>query len=359
MKKILTTFMFIILIALVVFPKESMDAGRAGIEICLYTIIPTLLPFFIISNILVSARLLDGVIRLFSPITRRLFGLSGNICFVYLTSALSGYPTGAKLTADLYKSNQISSHEAQRIALFSQITGPAFMTVIASSLLKIPDAFIYIFLAHHFAMGFLTLGYTLIFKKSLVSRINQPSQDKRDVNLATILNQSILGSAKTLALICCLVIFFYTITALIDRVGWIDLLYKLLFKSDIKNTPVKEIIFGFLEMTLGCIKISTLAISVNQKIAISCGFLSFGGLSIFFQSKTILQSARIKTNGLLIFKLCHGTIAYLLSRLMLKLYPLKIETANFTETTKAISYSYLYLPLIILIYVIFKRARRN
>jgi len=359
MKKFLLILLFVILIGLVAFPKESIEAGTTSVQICLYTIIPTLLPFFVVSNIMVSAKLLDGVMHLFAPITRRLFGLGGDMCFVYLTSSLSGYPTGAKLTADLYRTRQLSHDEAQRIALFSQVTGPAFMTVVASSLLNLPSAFIYILLSHHFAMGILSIGYTIIFKRPKHEKVAYDSNGESKIKFSSLLNHAILSSVKTLALICCLVIFFYVLTALIDRVRVIDSFYQFIFNADIKNTPLEEIVFGLLEMTLGCIKVSDSVISINQKIAICCGLLSFGGLSIFFQAKTILDTANIKTKGLFVFKLCHGLLAYLLSSLMLNLYPLKIQTANFSYIIKAISFSYLYLPLILLVYIIFKFLRRN
>jgi len=347
---------FIILISLVAFPSVCVEAGGASINICLYTIIPTLLPFFVVSNIMVSLKVLKGFTGRLSRITRRLTGLSGDICFVYVTASLSGYPMGAKLTSELYSTKQISKVEAERMALFSSVTGPAFMTVIATSLLNIPNAFIYIFLAHHIAMLCITFVYTVIFERPKALNVEQKIKSE-NMNFSIALNNAIFSSVKTLAIISCLVIFFYTLTAIIDKTGLVELLFDFIFKSDINNTPIKQIIFGFFEMTLGCIKTSESIIGFNQKIALSCGFLSFGGLSILFQAKTILEDTKIKTKGFFIYKLCHGLLAYLLCSLMLKVFPLKIPAAKIIYTTKAINYSYLYLPLIILVYLIIRHIR--
>jgi len=357
-KNLLLVLLLIILICLVIFPKDSIEAGKSAVNICLYTIIPTLLPFFIISNIMVSARLLDGIVRIFTPITLKVFGVSGYMCFVYFTAMLSGYPVGSKLTSDLYVSGQISSGEANRLAQFSLVTGPAFMLVIAS-LLNIPKSFIYIFLSHHTAMGLVAIFYTFIFKKPRTEKLKFAGNTDDKFNFGMLLNKSLIDSAKTLSLICCLVIFFYTLTAIIDQTEILDKTYSWVFKDEINNTPIKEVIFGFFEMALGCIKISESTISMNQKISISSGILSFGGVSIYLQAKTILNGAKIKAKGLFVVKLCHGLIAYLTCSFMLKLFPLKIPTAKIMYTTKAINFIYLYLPLLIFVYLIIKLKKKD
>jgi sporulation integral membrane protein YlbJ len=263
-KLFLLLFLLSSLACFVIYPSDYIAFAKSGIDVCLYTIIPALLPFFIVSGLLVSSNLLQPLIRFLTPLARRLTGLSGSIFFIYLASSLSGYPTGAKLTCDLLKNNQITKSESGRYVLFTSVTGPAFMIFVASSLINLPAAFVYIISSHHLAMILIIIIYNLIFKKHHY----QHDSKKNDVvasniDFSSLINTAVLGAVKTLSLICGLVIFFFTLTGIIDKIGILGFL-----DANQNNRALKQIVFGMIEMTLGCIKVSETNISIVQKISI-------------------------------------------------------------------------------------------
>lgn len=62
-----------------------------------------------------------------SPITKALFGLSGNCGPVILMSLIGGFPVGPHMAAELCKEQKISKKEAGLLCLFSINAGPAFV----------------------------------------------------------------------------------------------------------------------------------------------------------------------------------------------------------------------------------------
>ena len=78
-------------------------------------------------NILLRLGTAENLSRFLRPFTKVLFGLEGVSAFPFFLGILSGYPTGAKLTAQLYKKNLISKEDAQHLLTFSNNPGPLFL----------------------------------------------------------------------------------------------------------------------------------------------------------------------------------------------------------------------------------------
>ena len=110
-KKISLLFIFLLFLFLLCFPAEALAASRDGLKLWLETLLPTLLPFMILTGILVRT---DGIIKILHPIVpffKVVFGLSPGGTYVFLLGLLTGYPMGAKLAADLYYAGKISRQE--------------------------------------------------------------------------------------------------------------------------------------------------------------------------------------------------------------------------------------------------------
>ena len=106
----LLTILFFFLILL--FPKECVAGASKGLVLWFDVVLPTLLPFFILSNLLLATRAVDLISRVTSPVFCRLFHVSNYGSFVVLTGFLCGYPMGSKLASDLLREQKISYQEA-------------------------------------------------------------------------------------------------------------------------------------------------------------------------------------------------------------------------------------------------------
>ncbi|MGN8800131.1 nucleoside recognition domain-containing protein [Candidatus Merdisoma sp. HCP28S3_D10] len=109
-------------------PARAAAAASEGLLLWFHALIPVLLPFFILSRLLI---VLDGVAfvtRLIEPFTGRLFGLSPNGSFCLLAGFLCGYPAGARISADLVRERRISPEEGTYLLTFTNNASPAFLT---------------------------------------------------------------------------------------------------------------------------------------------------------------------------------------------------------------------------------------
>lgn len=81
---------------------EALCASRNGLKLWLETLIPTLLPFLILTEILIHTDGITKIVHPVAPFFKVIFGLSPEGIYVFLIGLLCGYPMGAKLAADFY-----------------------------------------------------------------------------------------------------------------------------------------------------------------------------------------------------------------------------------------------------------------
>ena len=85
---IFTIFLFVIML---LFPGDVFQGARNGLLLWFETVLPTLLPFLIIVNIMLRTSLIRHISRLVYPVLGPLFSVSPGGCFAVLTGFLCGY----------------------------------------------------------------------------------------------------------------------------------------------------------------------------------------------------------------------------------------------------------------------------
>ena len=80
--------------------EKALALSLTGLNLWFEKMIPTLLPFMILSGILIRMNLSDSFARLFAPLLRPLFGLSDSCLYVLVIGFLCGFPMGARVTAE-------------------------------------------------------------------------------------------------------------------------------------------------------------------------------------------------------------------------------------------------------------------
>ena len=109
------------------FPNKTFTGASNGLLLWFQIILPTLLPFIILSNLLVYSHALNYFSHLLGPIFCKLFHVSKPACHAILMGFLCGYPMGAKSINDLMTCNYISRTEAQYLLSFCNNASPMFM----------------------------------------------------------------------------------------------------------------------------------------------------------------------------------------------------------------------------------------
>ena len=90
--------------ALLLCSQAALESARAGLNLCAQMIVPSLLPFFILSSLLQQLGLPGILGRWLSPVTQQLFGIGGAGASALLLGVTGGYPLGAEAVARLRRS---------------------------------------------------------------------------------------------------------------------------------------------------------------------------------------------------------------------------------------------------------------
>ena len=145
-KTFFLTLTFILLTGLLLaFPKESLAFSLTGLQLWFNRMVPTLLPFMILSGIMIRLNLTEHVVKTVSPFLMPFFKISLNGLYAIVIGFLCGFPMGAKVIADLYEGHKISKKEASFLLAFCNNIGPVYFISFVLPTLELSLVFPYVF----------------------------------------------------------------------------------------------------------------------------------------------------------------------------------------------------------------------
>lgn len=308
MKKIIMNLIYILLICVICVEvllnnKIVLESVRESFNIWQNNIFPSLFPFFIIGNILISLKLPDIIGELLKNITYKLFKINKNGAFIIILSLLSGFPSSAKYIKEIYLNKDINEEEATKLLTFTHFSNPLFVLGTVSIYINDSKIAIPILISHY--IGNLFIG--LIFRNYYISKQddtktnikNNIKKFKNNEEFGKIISQSISSGINTLLLILGTVTVFLILTSLINNI--------------FNLAPLtKTFINGLFEMTQGLSLLKDLNITTNIKGLIAVIILSFGGLSVHMQTLTIISDTKIKYFPFFISRIMHAIISALI-----------------------------------------------
>ncbi len=318
-------------LAMMAYPAIALNAAQKGISLWASSVLPALLPFFICANFMTVIGLPSYIGRIFEVPFQKLFGAPGLSAFIFSVSITSGYPMGAKLIGDFGRSKVISQKDAKRMLTFCSTSGPLFMLgAVGAGMLASPAAGTVIALSHYLGAllnGLLYRFLSVFEPRTVIKHIGKQSVRsnlKSDYfrsstkigktpykislpkgSLLDIFTDSLLSSFRALGIICGYIVLFMLVVEFIEFSGVLD---------SLRNEYSKGIIKGCLEMTIGCSSIGESGELSMIYRCIFCTFLiSFGGLSIYAQSMSMLAGLKISSAYYLAVKITHGLLAGLIA----------------------------------------------
>lgn len=311
MKKINKVLSVLIVILLLISTFEILyrsdtilNTVSYSIEIWINNIFPSLFPFFVLSEILINYGFVELFSELFKPVFEKAFKISSNASFIFIMSMLTGFPSNAKYTKQLYLSGKINLEEANKILMFSHFSNPLFILGTVSLLLSDKIIALKILFAHYITniiIGLIFRNYNcskLEFSKFSLKKALSKMHYKiiNSSSFGTIMTNALKNAIDTLLLILGVVTTFLIISTIINNI--FDL-----------NIYLKTFLSSFLEMTQGLKNISLLNISNYYKSILIVATLSFGGLSVHMQIISILSDTKIKYTPFLIARILHVIIS--------------------------------------------------
>ena len=127
---ILLIFSLLSLFLLLRAPSVTLQNMSEALRLCATTVVPSLFPFMVISELLLSGDSASLLSPLFSYPARWIFGIGGESAVAVILGFVCGFPIGARGAAALYKSGRIGRGELERILTFSCIPSAPFLQAI-------------------------------------------------------------------------------------------------------------------------------------------------------------------------------------------------------------------------------------
>lgn len=296
-------------VLLFVFSKDISSSIIFSISIWKDNLLPSLFPFFVMSDLLLAYGFVDIISFFLGSIMTKWFYLPKDAAFAFFVSLFSGFPSGSKYVNDLLNAKKISIEDANYLIMFTHFANPFFIvTTIGLFLLSNVKAG-YIILISHILSNIIV---AFIFRKEKVILNNDNNYKKAfylsspDKPFITILTNSIFKSFKTLVNMLGIIMIFLMITTIIK---------KIIPLTGITN----GLLSGFLEMTQGVKYISSLDISLPIKASILSAIVSFSGLSVHFQVKSIIDGTDIKYSNFLKARVVQSFISFFLTLAIFKI----------------------------------------
>ena len=282
-RKIIIFFYICLLFFLLFHPKEALTGVKNGLGLWLNIMIPTLLPFLILTGALLKTGNIRKLLKPSAFFWKTFFGLSPAGAYVLILGLLCGYPMGAKLAHDLHIDQQISRREGEYLLTFSCNASPAFIiSYLSGILLKNKISAVQMILTFLAADLFCMLFFRFVVYRGhtvdsvCVNKIKKETYQQDSIGV--ILDVSIMDGFET-----------------ITRLGGYILLFSLILASISFYWPFHAqscmLFTAPLELTTGLKQIAGAPLPWKSRYLASMLLTSFGGFCVMAQTKSVLENS--------------------------------------------------------------------
>ena len=285
-----TTLCIVIAILIIAFGNEMRSGIYEGLVFSFTTILPTLFPFFILSDIwsAVFKVKTDGLLaRTFECC----FSIAGCGISAFISGLICGFPIGVKIAVRLYENGKISKSELQRLCGF--VNNPSVAFVISGVGVGIlgslrVGALLYISLI----ISSLAIGIIFRDKKEFSHKTHD--NIGQSINIA---GSIISAGTSSLTIVSCIAAFSGVMSVI---------------SSLIQNDMILSLIYPFLEVSNASKMIGeAIRIPYDIRLSLIAFSLGFSGMSVHLQAFSFLPKELSKSKYLFM-KMLQGIIASLL-----------------------------------------------
>ncbi|WLR43641.1 sporulation integral membrane protein YlbJ [Bacillus carboniphilus] len=339
--------LIIVTVAVILHPNAVLEASKRGLKMWWEIVFPSLLPFFILSEILIAFGLVAFIGVLLEPLMRPLFNVPGQGGFVWAMGLVSGFPAGAKLTARLRQEKQLTKIEAERLVSFTNSSNPLFI-IAAISIGFFENKYLGLLLAICHYLANISVGLIMRFwNKQDDYRHNsqaRPSigrafealylaKEKEKRPFGKILGDAVTRSVETLLLIGGFIILFSVLNQVLSIIHFSDLIAKVielvLYFFTIDTNLSLPVVAGLFEITLGGKLISSIhSASLFEQLIVTSFILGFSGFSVQAQVASILAETDISFKPFFIGRILQGCFAAFFTVVLFKPLYLNLHSTN-------------------------------
>lgn len=304
--KILTISVFIFMLT---FPRQVFDGASKGLLLWFNSVLPTLLPFMILSNLLLRTHAADLVVRITGPLFRRIFGTSDYGSFAAVTGFLCGYPMGSKVTADLLLEGKISRSEAQYLLSFCNNASPVF--IISYIVLQNMRQERLIFPALAILMLSPVIA-SFLFRFFYIHRKENPAGSYSGCKNGGQIQGNLVDT--------CIMNGFEMITKVGGYIMLFSIIVSLIQMADIANPLFQYLFLPSMEITSGISLLCQSSLSASETFFLCMVCTSFGGWCAAAQTNCMISETGLSIKPYIAQKLITATVTSLLCYAYLHFY---------------------------------------
>ena len=254
---------------LVLDGKTAIMGMRAGIQICIHTLIPSLFPFLFLSGLLTDSLRSIRPGNFKHPLKR--CRIPDSLAALLPIGWLGGYPMGARCAARLVSSGQASPQNATRFAVICNNAGPAFLFGILGCFFARKSTV--------FVLWFIHLFSAVLAGLFLFGEI--PLHSMEDTSPSRTFNDILNDSLWAMGSICGCVLLFRMILEFLNN--WFLWLLPEEFQI---------LVSGCLELSNGCLQLDRLS-SEHIRFITASVMLSFGGFCVWMQTVSVFPALKL------------------------------------------------------------------
>ncbi len=317
-------------------PATVFAGATAGLSAWWNIVFPSLLPFFIVSELFMTLGVVHFLGELLEPVMRPVFNIPGTGSLVVAAGYTSGYPIGALLAARLRRDGLCTRCEGERLMTFTNNSSPLFMLVaVAVGMLGNPAVGPLILGAHYLAN--LTLGLGLRFYGTSEARPVRPPRSGRILTRAwtamrerqaadtrppgTILGDAVQTSLENLMNIGGFIVLFAVLIRLFTAagiIGWLaGRLAGPLAPLHLPRELLTALASGFFEITMGSQLAAGASAALSQKLLVIAVMLGWSGLCVHTQVATMIAGTDLRMSVFVVGRLIQSTLAVFYTALIL------------------------------------------
>lgn len=319
-------------ISIILYPDTAFEASVHGLKLWFDVVLPALLPFFAMSEILIGLGVVHFIGVLMEPIMISLFRIPGPGAFAVAMGLASGYPIGAKITGRLKREGLCNSVEGERIVSFANTADPLFMIgAVAVGMFGIQQLGYVISAAHYISVvivGIIMRWHGIrsklppttirisgekgnIFARAL--RAMQDARVKDGRPFGQLFGDAVRDTFSSMLFIGGTIIMFSVLMRVLDRTGAIDWLADLigyvLHLINVDPSLVPAFIRGVFEITIGSEAASQASGQILHKAMAASAIIAWSGLSVHTQVAAMLHGTDIRLAPYIFARFLHSVFA--------------------------------------------------
>lgn len=321
----------ILTFSLVLYPKEGVQAATAGLKIFWDVVFPSLLPFFVLSEIMLGMGVVHFIGVLLEPLMRPLFNVPGVGAFALSMGLAAGYPMDAVLTGKFRRGGMCTRIEGERLLSFTNTADPLFIFgAVAVGMFGRPDLGVVLAVAHYvssFTVGLIFKYYGRnsestdskaqesyevgIMRRAVRALINARKEDGR--TFGQLMGDSVRESVSTLLMIGGFIMLFSVLVRMLEVFGLLALITPpigaLLHLFGLNPALATSLFNGVLEIDLGTMSAGRAMAPLGDRLVIASWIIAWSGLCVHGQVASVIHDTDIRMGPYMVARLLHGIFA--------------------------------------------------